>query len=40
MQEILNRLPATTGVVVNVGFPGLTEKRAEICVLMVNIKMR
>jgi len=25
VQEILNRLPATTGVVVNVGGPGLTE---------------
>jgi len=29
VQEILNRLPATSGVVVNVGAPGLTEKELE-----------
>ena len=40
VQEILNRLPATTGVVVNVDAPGLTEIRAGIYVSMVDIKMR
>jgi len=40
VQDILNRLPATTGVVVNLGVPGLTEKRDGICVSMVDIKIR